>query len=184
MSWAAPRSPSSPSWTARRWRPPAWGRGTAGGWPTGARERASEEERYRVSRLLLRTVLGPFLANGVVHADPHPGNYLLMPDGRLGVVDFGSIKRLPDRFTGACRRLLALGLSGEPFDVVPVARELGIVWGDLPDDQARDLMNEVLEIGGKPLRPGPFDYATSTMVGDLRALKTTRFRQLLKFRPP
>ncbi|HEY8209704.1 MAG TPA: AarF/ABC1/UbiB kinase family protein [Myxococcaceae bacterium] len=147
-------------------------------------ERASNEERYRVSRLVLRAVLGPFLAGGMVHADPHPGNYLLMPDGRLGVVDFGSIKRLPERFTGACRKLLALGLSGEPFDVVPVARELGFEWGDLPEDQARELMNEVLEIGGKPLRPGPFDYATSTMVGDLRALKTTRFRQLLKFRPP
>jgi predicted unusual protein kinase regulating ubiquinone biosynthesis (AarF/ABC1/UbiB family) len=147
-------------------------------------ERASVEERYRVSRLVLRAVLGPFLASGVVHADPHPGNYLLMPDGRLGVVDFGSIKRFPERFTGACRKLLVLGLSGEPFDVVPVARELGIDWGDLPDDQAREMMNEVMEIGGKPLRPGPFDYARSTMVSDLRALKGTRFRQLLKFRPP
>ncbi|HYV45478.1 MAG TPA: AarF/ABC1/UbiB kinase family protein [Myxococcaceae bacterium] len=147
-------------------------------------EKAAPEERFRVSRLLLRAVLGPFLAGGVVHADPHPGNYVLMPDGRLGVVDYGSIKRLPDPFTGACRKLLRLGLSGEPFDVVPVARELGIEWGDLPEDQARELMNEVLEIGSRPIRGGVFDYATSTMVGDLRALKSTRFRQLLKFRPP
>lgn len=147
-------------------------------------EKATPEERFRVSRLLLRAVLGPFLAGGVVHADPHPGNYLLMPDGRLGVVDFGAIKRLPDRFAGACRKLLRLGLSGEPFDVVPVARELGIEWGDLPDEQARELMNEVLEIGGKPIRGGVFDYASATVVSDLRALKTTRFRQLLKFRPP
>jgi hypothetical protein len=100
------------------------------------------------------------------------------------VVDFGSIKRLPEGFTGACRKLLRLGLSGEPFDVVPVARELGIEWGDLPDEQARELMNEVLEIGGEPIRGEVFDYATATMVSDLRALKTTRFRQLLKFRPP
>jgi predicted unusual protein kinase regulating ubiquinone biosynthesis (AarF/ABC1/UbiB family) len=147
-------------------------------------ESASNEERFRVSRLLALAVLGPFVAEGAVHADPHPGNYLLMPDGRLGVVDFGSIKRLPQPFTAGCRKLLRLSLSGEPFDVVPVARELGIQWGDLPDDQARELMNEVLEIGSKPLRSRVFDYGSSTMVGDLRALKGTRFRQLLKFRPP
>jgi len=147
-------------------------------------ENASPQERYRVSRLLLRAVLGPFLAGGVVHADPHPGNYILMPDGRLGVVDFGAIKQLPEGFTRACRRLLALGLAGQPFDVIPVARELGIQWGDLPDEQAAALMDQVLQIGAGPLREGEFDYGTATMVGDLKALKTTHFMQLIKFRPP
>jgi len=67
-------------------------------------ERVDGAERFRVSRLLLWGVLGPFLSTGVVHADPHPGNFLLMPDGRLGVVDYGPVKRLPDRFVRACRR--------------------------------------------------------------------------------
>jgi len=147
-------------------------------------EKASAGERYRVSRLLLRAVLGPFLAGGTVHADPHPGNYLLMPDGRLGVVDFGSVKRLPERFTGGCRKLLALRLKDEPFDVIPIARELGIEWGDLPDDQAAALMKEVIEIGAAPLRGDTFDYGTATMVSDLRALKGTHFMRLIKFRPP
>ena len=33
---------------------------------------------------------------GLLHADPHPGNFKLMKDGRLGVVDFGLVARLPD----------------------------------------------------------------------------------------
>jgi len=33
-----------------------------------------------------------------VHADPHPGNFLLQPDGRVGVIDFGCIKEIPDSF--------------------------------------------------------------------------------------
>jgi predicted unusual protein kinase regulating ubiquinone biosynthesis (AarF/ABC1/UbiB family) len=38
---------------------------------------------------------GPRLA-GILHGDPHPGNYLITGDGKLGVVDFGLVSRLPD----------------------------------------------------------------------------------------
>jgi predicted unusual protein kinase regulating ubiquinone biosynthesis (AarF/ABC1/UbiB family) len=38
---------------------------------------------------------GPELT-GLMHADPHPGNFLLLPDGRVGVLDFGAVKQLPD----------------------------------------------------------------------------------------
>lgn len=34
----------------------------------------------------------------MVHADPHPGNFIIRPDGRLGVIDFGCIKVMPDDF--------------------------------------------------------------------------------------
>ncbi len=34
--------------------------------------------------------------DGFFHADPHPGNVLLLPDGRLGLIDFGQCKRLTD----------------------------------------------------------------------------------------
>jgi serine/threonine protein kinase len=33
-----------------------------------------------------------------VHADPHPGNFLMQPDGRVGVIDFGCIKEIPETF--------------------------------------------------------------------------------------
>ncbi len=33
-----------------------------------------------------------------VHADPHPGNFLMQPDGKLGVIDFGCVKEIPDDF--------------------------------------------------------------------------------------
>ena len=35
---------------------------------------------------------------GLLHADPHPGNFRLLADGRLGVLDFGAVDRLPDGF--------------------------------------------------------------------------------------
>ena len=32
----------------------------------------------------------------LLHADPHPGNYRITPDGRFGILDFGAVARLPD----------------------------------------------------------------------------------------
>ena len=40
---------------------------------------------------------GPARA-GLLHADPHPGNFRLLAGGRLGVLDFGAVDRLPDGF--------------------------------------------------------------------------------------
>ena len=34
--------------------------------------------------------------HGVFNGDPHPGNILLMPDGRLGLIDYGQVKRIPE----------------------------------------------------------------------------------------
>jgi hypothetical protein len=56
----------------------------------------TDEQRDRASLLLARFLFsGPVLA-GLLHADPHPGNFRLLPDGRLGVIDFGAVNRLPD----------------------------------------------------------------------------------------
>ena len=40
---------------------------------------------------------------GLLHADPHPGNFRMLPDGRLGVVDFGAVARLPGGYPPAAR---------------------------------------------------------------------------------
>ena len=54
----------------------------------------SNEERFKASRLIMRAVWGPLLLNGTIHSDPHPGNFLLLPDGKVGVLDFGAIKQM------------------------------------------------------------------------------------------
>ena len=48
-------------------------------------------DRERLARGLFDTVLRQIVIDGVFHADPHPGNILLLTDGRLGLIDFGSV---------------------------------------------------------------------------------------------
>ena len=49
---------------------------------------------------------------GLLHADPHPGNFRLLADGRLGVLDFGAVARLPDGFPPVFGRVLRLMHEG------------------------------------------------------------------------
>jgi len=54
------------------------------------------------------------LEEGVFHTDPHPGNLLLLDDGRLGILDWGQTKRLsPEHVTLICR--LSLAMSAERY---------------------------------------------------------------------
>jgi predicted unusual protein kinase regulating ubiquinone biosynthesis (AarF/ABC1/UbiB family) len=58
-----------------------------------------EQERQgispaKVNRLLIKTYLKQLLEDGFFHADPHPGNLLVMPDGRLAFFDFGMVGRI------------------------------------------------------------------------------------------
>ena len=48
----------------------------------------------KVNRLLIKAYLKQLLEDGFFHADPHPGNLLVMPDGRLAFFDFGMVGRI------------------------------------------------------------------------------------------
>ena len=71
-------------------------------------------DRTALSRALLRSMVYQITEGGVFHADPHPGNVLLLTDGRLAMLDFGSVGRLDTRQRLALQDLLlALG-RGDP----------------------------------------------------------------------
>ncbi|HZH03892.1 MAG TPA: AarF/ABC1/UbiB kinase family protein, partial [Myxococcaceae bacterium] len=143
----------------------------------------SAEERFRVSRLLVRAIYGPFLKAGWIHSDPHPGNFIVMPNGQLGLVDFGSVKQFSESFVQANRRTLLRALAHDVEDVVQVLRDVGFTL-DLPEPEAREVTAEILEIAGRPLRSGHYDFSQCTMASDMRKLGARRMATMLKIRPP
>ncbi|MBV9380564.1 MAG: AarF/ABC1/UbiB kinase family protein [Streptosporangiaceae bacterium] len=83
----------------------------------------TREQRDRAGILLVRFLFsGPSRA-GLLHADPHPGNFRLLDDGRLGVLDFGAVDRLPGGLPVFFGRLLRIMHEGAP-DIGEVEREL------------------------------------------------------------
>jgi predicted unusual protein kinase regulating ubiquinone biosynthesis (AarF/ABC1/UbiB family) len=73
----------------------------------------SAEERDRVGELYGRFMFAGPRRAGLLHADPHPGNFRVLPDGRLGVLDFGAVARLPDGLPPDMGRLIRLTLDGD-----------------------------------------------------------------------
>ncbi|SDX77887.1 Predicted unusual protein kinase regulating ubiquinone biosynthesis, AarF/ABC1/UbiB family [Geodermatophilus africanus] len=63
----------------------------------------------------------------LLHADPHPGNFRLLEDGRLGVIDFGATARLPDGLPEPIGRLVRWALEGRAEDVLADLRTEGFV---------------------------------------------------------
>jgi predicted unusual protein kinase regulating ubiquinone biosynthesis (AarF/ABC1/UbiB family) len=83
----------------------------------------SKEQRDRAGIMLVRFLFsGPSRA-GLLHADPHPGNFRLLDDGRLGVLDFGAVDRLPGGLPRFFGRLLRIMHEDDP-DTEEVEREL------------------------------------------------------------
>ncbi|HVX42669.1 MAG TPA: AarF/UbiB family protein [Mycobacteriales bacterium] len=107
-----------------------------------------------LARRLLRSVLRQIMVDGIFHADPHPGNILLLADGRLGLLDFGSVGRL-DLGTRAGLQALLMALDqGDPA----AARDAFLEVVARPDelDEARlerelgQFMARHLGAGGQP----------------------------------
>ncbi|TVL94028.1 AarF/ABC1/UbiB kinase family protein [Streptomyces sp. SAJ15] len=94
------------------------------------------EERNRAGQLLTRFLFSGVSRTGLLHADPHPGNFRLLtsdaPDGpaekwRLGVLDFGTVDRLSEGLPPTIGIALRLALAGEADAVYRLMREEGFV---------------------------------------------------------
>jgi ubiquinone biosynthesis protein len=71
-------------------------------------------DRAELTRALLRSMVYQITEGGVFHADPHPGNILLLTDGRLALLDFGSVGRLDSQQRSALLNLLLAVGRGDP----------------------------------------------------------------------
>jgi predicted unusual protein kinase regulating ubiquinone biosynthesis (AarF/ABC1/UbiB family) len=134
----------------------------------------STEDRNRAGILLVRFLFSGPARAGLLHADPHPGNFRLMDDGRLGILDFGAVDRLPDGFPHFFGKLLRL--MHENRDIETVEAELR-VHGFLKEnvDVDLDALNAYLAPLADPSKVESFRFtrewlrAEASRVADLRS---------------
>ncbi|WJD97351.1 ABC1 kinase family protein [Streptomyces antimycoticus] len=106
----------------------------------------TQEQRDRAGQLLARFLFSGASRTGLLHADPHPGNFRLLtgdaPDGpverwKLGVLDFGSVNRLPEGLPKPIGIALRMALQGDAMGVYELMRGEGFVKPTIemdPDD--------------------------------------------------
>jgi predicted unusual protein kinase regulating ubiquinone biosynthesis (AarF/ABC1/UbiB family) len=94
-------------------------------------EGGTQEERDRWGTLYARFIFEGPARTGMLHADPHPGNYRIVPGtgaDRLGVLDYGAVARLPEgRLPRSLGRLMQISLLDDYEDVVEHLRDEGFI---------------------------------------------------------
>ncbi|MER5211104.1 AarF/ABC1/UbiB kinase family protein [Streptomyces sp. NPDC002838] len=114
----------------------------------------TQEQRDRAGQLLARFLFSGPARTGLLHADPHPGNFRLLPgdpegeaDWRLGVLDFGTVDRLPGGLPTPIGTSLRMTLDGEAEAVYELLRTEGFVKEsiELDPDAVLDYLLPIIE---------------------------------------
>jgi predicted unusual protein kinase regulating ubiquinone biosynthesis (AarF/ABC1/UbiB family) len=148
-----------------------------------------EAERYRVGLLMILAIWGPFYSARIVHADPHPGNFLVLPDGRLGVLDFGATRLLSKQFAEVYRSFLSAHAHdrGRP-EVGPNLIKAGFRFiedREIDEDDLYAFVNQLADIVERPiLTDHDYDFGQDPMVKEARLLFQANPRMALRIKPP
>lgn len=81
---------------------------------------------------------------GFFHGDPHPGNLLVLPDGRIGLLDFGLCKELPANFANLVAEMMVAALIGDSDAALRAAAELSFDIEEIRADHLRSLMLSIV----------------------------------------
>ncbi|HEX7365813.1 MAG TPA: AarF/ABC1/UbiB kinase family protein [Pelobium sp.] len=96
-----------------------------------------------------------------VHADPHPGNFLITPDAKLGIIDFGCIKELPDSFYYPFFSTTSTDLMNNKEETIKAFRALEMILPKDNDAQVEfyyQAYKEMITLFAQPYIKGEFDF--------------------------
>ena len=97
-----------------------------------------------------------------VHADPHPGNFLITPDGKLGVIDFGCIKEMPADFYEPFFSMTSTNMLQDKIKTISTFRELEMIRKDDIPAQIEffyQVYKEMIELFALPYMSQTFDFS-------------------------
>ena len=122
-----------------------------------AREELTPQQRAALARSLLDAVLTQILASGVFHGDPHAGNVLVDRQGRIALLDFGSVGRLDRLQLPAITRALVAIARRHPKLLASALVELSAPSDEVVslDELERAIARFFAERIGPGIEPGP-----------------------------
>jgi predicted unusual protein kinase regulating ubiquinone biosynthesis (AarF/ABC1/UbiB family) len=108
-----------------------------------------------------------------VHADPHPGNFIMRIDGKLGVIDFGCVKEIPEDFYTSYFKLMSYDVVSNDDLFVQILEELKFIYAE---DSAADrvfftnVFKEMIMLLGRPFHSESFDFSDETYFAEIYSL--------------
>ena len=143
----------------------------------------SQQERDHYAERYVRFLFAGPARTGMLHADPHPGNFRILPHddgdagssglGGLGVVDYGAVARLPEReLPRSIGRLMRIAMLDDYDEVLNSLRHEGFIRPHIRIDPAelRDYLGPFIE----PARTERFKFSRAWMRGQFQRLNDPR----------
>lgn len=126
------------------------------------KEEPDQEERDRFGQLLWNFFHEQIQDKDLVHADTHPGNFIFTYDGKLGVIDFGCVKKFPEEFFMDYLRLLPTHLDNDEKAIRRLYQKLKVIN---PNAEDQDKEQEYFEFArnygmtfAEPYKHDIFDF--------------------------
>jgi predicted unusual protein kinase regulating ubiquinone biosynthesis (AarF/ABC1/UbiB family) len=130
----------------------------------------SQENRNKIGQALWDFYHFQMHTLKAVHADPHPGNFLFTEDGKLGILDFGCIKVIPEDFYQNYFVLINPAVLDNKIEMMRIFKKLEFI---LAEDSAElqtfffDLFYKMIEILGRPFSGNSFDFGNDAYVSEV-----------------
>ncbi|MBN2732258.1 MAG: AarF/ABC1/UbiB kinase family protein [Balneolaceae bacterium] len=125
----------------------------------------TQEERNRYGQLLWDFFHDQVEQRDFIHADTHPGNFMITGDGTLGVIDFGCVKKFPISFTRNYMSLLPHHLEKSKDEIRELYVQLNIIREN-PDDPKKEeyffkYCKKYGDIFARPYQEDFFDFGST-----------------------
>ncbi|NBC24791.1 MAG: phosphotransferase, partial [Bacteroidetes bacterium] len=133
----------------------------------------SQETRNRIGQALWDFYDYQIHTLKMVHADPHPGNFIITEDEKLGIIDFGCVKVIPEDFYAEYFKLLKPGITQDKDYFIDLLDTLGFF---LPNDTEQErnffikTFTRVAELLGKPFASSNFDFSDKEYFAEVYGL--------------
>jgi len=143
----------------------------------------TQADRDHFGRLLFDIYAYQLFRLGLLHADPHPGNYAFRRDGRLILYDFGCLKRIPSEVGRAYRDLAWFALEGQIERLDEVLLQLGAREPG-KESPGLDFYRSFADVFRKPFQAGKeYDFGEARLHERLFELAPQGFAKMLHFKP-
>ena len=130
-------------------------------------------DRNQMALILLRAYINQILADGFFHADPHPGNLFVTPEGRLVMLDFGMVGSIPEDLKEVLIDLVLAIVKRDNVAVVGYFKKIGFLRYDADTELVARAVGLLLE---ETLGRG-IDFTKADFSGFLKDLESLLYEQ-------
>lgn len=143
----------------------------------------SYELRYTFADLLMKLYLEEIFIHHMVQTDPNPGNFMVTPQNKIALIDFGAVKEYSESFVKGYREVLLSSHKGDQQKILEISSSLGLI-DPRESNEVKEIYLKMMNFLVDPFRRDePFDFTDKNFLNESRDLSWELARKS-KYTPP